>query len=41
MKQLTARKLAKRAGALVLGLVALDVVATVATIALGWGILRR
>ena len=41
MKQLTLRKFGKRAGAIVLGLVALDLVATVATIALGWGILRR
>ena len=41
MKQLTLRKFGKRAGAIVLGLVALDLVATVATIALGWGILKR
>ena len=41
MKQLTVRKFAKRAGAFVLVLVALDMVATVATIALGWGILKR
>ena len=41
MKQLTLRKFGKRAGAVVLGLVALDLVATVATIALGWGILKR
>jgi hypothetical protein len=41
VKQLTLRKFGKRAGAIVLGLVALDLVATVATIALGWGILKR
>jgi len=41
MKQLTVRRFAKRAGTIVLGLVALDLVATVATIALGWGILKR
>jgi len=41
VKQLTLRKFGKRAGAVVLGLVALDLVATVATIALGWGILKR
>ena len=41
MKQLTVRRFAKRAGAVVLVLVALDMVATLATIALGWGILER
>jgi hypothetical protein len=35
------RKLAKRAGAVALGLVALDLVATLATLALGWGMFRR
>jgi hypothetical protein len=35
------RKFAKGAGALVLGLIALDLVATVATLALGWGMLKR
>ena len=41
MKQFTARKLAKGAGTVVLGLVALDLVATLATLALGWGFLKR
>ena len=40
MKQLTARKFAKRAGKVVLGLVALDLVASAATLALGWGIFK-
>jgi hypothetical protein len=34
------RKFAKGAGTVVLGLVALDLVATLATLALGWGIFR-
>jgi hypothetical protein len=41
MKQLTIRKLAKRAGTVVLGLVILDLLATTATLALGWGFLKR
>ena len=41
MKQLSAGKFAKRAGTVVLGLVALDLVATLATLALGWGFLKR
>jgi hypothetical protein len=41
MKHLSARKLAKRAGTVVLGLIALDLVATLATFALGWGFLKR
>ena len=41
MKQLTIRKFAKGAGTVVLGLVALDLVATLATLALGWGFLKR
>jgi hypothetical protein len=35
------RKLAKRAGTVALGLVALDLVATLATLVLGWGMFRR
>ena len=35
------RKFAKRAGAVVLGLLALDLVATLATLALGWGLFKR
>jgi hypothetical protein len=34
------RKVAKGAGAVALGLMALDLVATAATLALGWGILK-
>jgi len=41
VRPITFRKVAKRAGAVVLGLVALDLVATVATLALGWGFLKR
>jgi uncharacterized iron-regulated membrane protein len=41
VKQLSARKFAKRAGTIMLGLVALDLVATLATLALGWGFLKR
>lgn len=41
MKQLIVRRFAKRAGAIVLVLVTLDMVATLATIALGWGILKK
>ena len=40
MKQLTVRKFAKGAGTIVLGLIALDFVATVATLALGWGMIK-
>jgi hypothetical protein len=35
------RKFAKGAGAVVLGLIALDLVATLATVALGWGMFKR
>jgi len=35
------RKFAKRAGTVVLGLIILDLLATTATLALGWGILKR
>jgi uncharacterized protein (DUF697 family) len=37
----TFRKFAKRAGTVVVGLIALDMVATLATIALGWGMFKR
>ena len=40
MKQLTVRKFAKGAGTVVLGLIALDLVATLATLAFGWGIIK-
>jgi hypothetical protein len=40
MKQSALRRFAKRAGAVVLGLVALDLVATAATLALGWGMIK-
>jgi len=35
------RKYAKRAGIVVLGLVALDLIATAATAAIGWELLKR
>jgi hypothetical protein len=35
------RKFAKGAGAVVLGLIALDVAASLATLALGWGMFQR
>jgi hypothetical protein len=41
MKQLTVRKFAKGAGTVVLGLIILDLLATTATLALGWGFLKR
>jgi len=41
MKQLTIRKFAKRAGTVVLGLVVLDLLATTATLALGWGLFKK
>ena len=34
------RKFAKGAGTVVLGLIALDLVATLATLAFGWGMIR-
>jgi hypothetical protein len=40
VNRLTVRKVAKRAGAVVLGLIALDLVASAATLALGWGIFK-
>ena len=41
VRRLSFRRIAKGAGTIVLGLVALDLVATIATLALGWGILKR
>ena len=41
VKPLRLRKFAKRAGAVVLGLVALDLIATVATLTIGAQWLRR
>ena len=41
MRQLTLPKLAKRAGAVVLGVIALDLVATLATAIVGWGMFNR
>ena len=38
---LTLRNVAKGAGAAVLTIVALDLIATAATLALGWGFFRR
>jgi hypothetical protein len=35
------RKAARRVGAVVIGLVAVDLVATMITLALGWGIFKR
>jgi hypothetical protein len=40
-RALTIRNVAKGAGAVVLGLVALDLVASAVTLALGWGFFRR
>jgi len=39
-RAVTVRKFAKGAGAVVLGLIALDAVATAATLALGWGFFK-
>jgi hypothetical protein len=41
VKPLTLGTFAKRAGTIVLGLIALDLVATAATLALGWGLFKR
>jgi hypothetical protein len=41
MKRLTLRGFAKGAGAVVLGLVALDIVATLITVAIGAEVLKR
>ena len=35
------KRYAKRAGVIVLGLIALDLIATAATAAIGWELLRR
>ena len=35
------RRFAKRAGGVALGLVALDLIATVVTLAFGWGMFKR
>jgi hypothetical protein len=35
------KRVAKGAGAVVLGLIALDLIATAATLALGWGFFKR
>jgi hypothetical protein len=40
-RQVKFRKFAKGAAAVVLGIVALDFVATVATLAFGWGMLKK
>jgi hypothetical protein len=40
-RRLRVRKFAKRAGAVLVGLVALDLIATAATVALGWGMFNR
>jgi hypothetical protein len=40
VKQLTIRKFAKGAGTVVLGLIALDFVATIATLAVGGGMIK-
>ena len=36
-----ARRIAKRAGTVVLGLIALDCIATLTTLVLGWGMFKR
>jgi hypothetical protein len=40
-RALTLRGVAKGAGAVVLGLIALDLIATAATLAVGWGFFKR
>jgi hypothetical protein len=40
-RSLTFRNVAKSAGALVLGMIALDLIASAATLAFGWGLMRR
>jgi hypothetical protein len=40
VKQLSIGKFARRAGTVALALVALDLVATLATLAFGWGMLK-
>ena len=41
VRRVSLRKFAKGAGAVALGLIALDLVATLATLALGWGMFER
>jgi len=41
MRPVTFRKFGKAAGTIVLGMIALDLVATLATLALGWGMFKR
>jgi hypothetical protein len=41
VRRVSLRKFAKGAGAVVLGLIALDLVATLATVVLGWGMFKR
>jgi len=41
MRSLNVRKIAKGAGTVVLGLIALDFVATAVTLLLGWGMFKR
>lgn len=40
-RALNLRKFAKGAGTIVIGLIALDLVATLTTLALGWGMFKR
>ncbi len=40
-QHLRLRKAAKSAGAVVLGIIALDLIATAATVAFGWELMRR
>ena len=40
-RAIAVRRVAKGAGAVVLGLVALDLIATAATAAIGWELLKR
>ena len=40
-RALTLRNVAKSAGAVVLGIIALDLIASAATFAFGWGFLNR
>ena len=41
MRPVTFREFGKTAGTIVLGMIALDLVATLATLALGWGMFKR
>lgn len=40
-RALTLKRVGKTAGAVVLGLIALDLIATAATLAFGWGFFKR